>query len=103
MATMPAHLDVRMRAWERTLGPQFQQLRVLQWTPEAQRLWDARGTRGPRGPPHRTQTTNSVLCGAPKWALVVIGACVLLLAVLLVLGGCKWLSRKGGRHVVALP
>ena len=86
--SVPAHLDVRMRTWERTLGPQFQRQRVLQWTPEAQRLWDSQRLAACGSTSH----DEKLLWGIPKWTVVVLGAIVLLLFILLIIGGIKWFA-----------
>lgn len=88
---VPGHLDVRMQTWERVLGPQFQQQRVLQWTPEAQRVWDAQ-RHGTESEPQSRHTR--LVCGMPLWVAIVLGAIVLLLLVLLVVGAIKWHQRN---------
>ena len=90
---VPEHLDVRMRTWERTLGPQFQRQRVLQWTPEAQRIWDAQHE-------HQADAQPPAKKSPLIWLFVVlgIGAVVLILYLVGVYGlklGCDlWVKEE---------
>ena len=80
---MPHQMGARMETWQRTLGPAFQSQRVLQWTPEAEALFQ-----------QRNMNLQQLQCksnqhGAPPWLMV---ACVCLIAILLLLllvGGVK--------------